>query len=105
MGYAVEYGNNLEFAINIRKLIALAFLPVNQVVNTFLELFDTGAYRMCLDIIDYMERTWIGINPTHGMKRKPPQYPVELWNCYQVFFVVFFIVLFTNCISFLTFLL
>jgi hypothetical protein len=31
LGYAVEYSNNLEFAINIRKLVALAFLPVEAV--------------------------------------------------------------------------
>jgi hypothetical protein len=77
LGYAVEYSNNLEFAINIQKLVALAFLPVEAVVNAFLDLFDTGVYRMCLDLIDYMERTWVGMNQTHGSKRKEPLFPVD----------------------------
>ena len=37
-----------------------------------------------MDLVDYFERTWIGLAPRVGKKRKNPDFPLILWNSYQV---------------------
>ena len=65
------------FSNNVKMLAALAFVPLNDVLNAF----DTVVAQMPeqLDpIIDYFENNYIGV--MHRRGRLPPRFPLELWN-------------------------
>ena len=53
-----KYQEDETFRLNVKKLIALAFLPLSDVVTGFdlvAAVFDDDAG----DFIDYFEKTWI----------------------------------------------
>ena len=65
------------FSNNVKMLAALAFVPLNDVINAF----DAVVAQMPeqLDpIIDYFENNYIGL--MHRRERRPPRFPLELWN-------------------------
>ena len=72
-------------------LLALAFVPVVDVIKAF----ELVANKLSDDddndeFLDYFEKTWIG-EPKKiktqqaylGTGRKKPEFPIELWNCYE----------------------
>jgi hypothetical protein len=75
-----------EWPLNIRKLLALAFVPVDDVVNAFEELMKTNFYRNNEEILDgitsYFESNWIGKRLRSGNRREP-KHPIPLWNQYD----------------------
>lgn len=83
-GLGNKYIDDINFAFELRKLIALAFIPVNKVVNVFETLLDTDFYteneEVLSSLITYFEGTWIGILDRRG-KRRSPMYQIENWNC------------------------
>ena len=65
-GLSNKYQEDETFRFNVKKLIALAFLPLSDVVTGFdlvAAVFDDDAD----DFIDYFEKTWIG-EPTRRGK-------------------------------------
>lgn len=64
---AKKYQENKEFRESVRKLIALAFLPVNDVVAGF-DLVSAEFDDDADDLLDYFERTWIGEPKRRGKK-------------------------------------
>ena len=65
-GLSNKYQEDETFRLNVKKLIALAFLPLSDVVAGFdlvAAVFDDDAD----DFIDYFEKTWIG-EPTRRGK-------------------------------------
>jgi hypothetical protein len=48
----------IEFALKIRKLEALTFLPVDKVIKSFETLPESEIHKY---IINYFESTWIGM--------------------------------------------
>ncbi|KAB0790553.1 hypothetical protein PPYR_15049 [Photinus pyralis] len=63
---------------------ALAFVPPGCVIESFEELCDgqiVPPEAQC--ILDYFEDTWIG-RPSTRRQRKPPQFAINIWNCYEV---------------------
>ena len=64
----------------MKILAALAFVPLNDIVNAF----DTVVAQMPeeLDpIIDYFENNYIGV--IHRRGRRRPRFPLELWNVHN----------------------
>ncbi|KAL3862811.1 hypothetical protein ACJMK2_008757, partial [Sinanodonta woodiana] len=71
------------FAMKIRHLPSLAFVPVEDVVLTFEELLSRVDMPLASQpVLDYFEDTWIG-RPTRGNKRRPPSTPHSIWSCYD----------------------
>ncbi|CAF1686853.1 unnamed protein product [Adineta ricciae] len=64
-----------SFHLNVKKLIALAFLPILDVVKAFELIVDDDPDQF----LDYFEETWIGERKRRGAGRKNPQFPIELW--------------------------
>ena len=65
-GLSTKYREDEYFRLNVKKLIALAFVPVDDVVTAFdlvAQQFDDDAD----DLIDYFEKTWIGQRKRRGM--------------------------------------
>lgn len=79
VGLKVRYANEPIFALNLRELIALAFVPANDIPDAFSQLCDTAFWQANDDdedspkleeILNYFESTYIGINTrTQGRRR------------------------------------
>ncbi|CAF3907105.1 unnamed protein product, partial [Rotaria sp. Silwood1] len=81
-GLVTKYREDEYFRLNVKKLIALAFVPVDEVTTDFdliANQFDDGAD----DLLDYFEKTWIGEPKRRGTCRKKPQYDHNLWNIHD----------------------
>ena len=79
-GFTNKYIENSGFALLMKMLPSLAFVPESQVIHYFnllMEEFPTFA----IEIAEYFEDTYIGrLLPNHT-RRKPP-FPIRLWNLY-----------------------
>ena len=78
-----QYENNAEFALKMRLLPALAFVPTADVVNAFEIIVDENMLpEDAQPIVDYFEDTWIGRRQTRQHRRRP-RFPHNMWNCYD----------------------
>lgn len=81
-GLKNRYEIDADFALKMKMLPALAFVPEEHVIQYFEVLCDENVFpEEAQPIIDYFEDTWIGRpNRRH---RRPPRFPLSMWNCYQ----------------------
>ena len=61
-----QYSENEYFRLNIKKLIVLAVVPVDEGVATF-DLIANQSGDDADDLLDYFEKTWIGKRIKSGM--------------------------------------
>ena len=84
-GLQQRYTDDPEFALQIRLLAVLAFVPPDDVVSAFEELMDSQFFQDnasdLLNLTNYFEDNWIG-RPARRGGRSNPTYQVEIWNCY-----------------------
>lgn len=77
-GMQTRYGNNIEYSVAIRMLIAFAFVPEDDVHDAYEELINSDYFTDNQDnlkeIIKYCEATWDGPNA---------MFPCSMWNVYQ----------------------
>lgn len=91
IGLQVPYSNDTQFAFNIRLLLALPFVPVDDVVMAFEELTTREFYSetesdhslAIQELLNYFESTYIGKFDRRG-QRKAGFFPIELWNVYAL---------------------
>jgi hypothetical protein len=85
-GLKDKYTDDSDFALQVRHLASLAFVPVDDVVGAFEELIDSPYFRenspKLQPIVDYFEDTWIG-RPLRQNHRRNPCFAHSLWNCYD----------------------
>ena len=82
LGLQSEYHNDPEFAVTMRMLPALAFVPPELVGWSFQQLvviFPENAYPLC----KYFEENYIGLLNLNGV-RNTPLYPISLWNNFNL---------------------
>jgi len=102
LGFQNKYTTNDKFRRNVKKLLALAFVPVSDVVKGYaliVDDFDDEDYPL----LDYFERVWVGKkkgrglcsfkfiyfmssiihNPYLGIQRYQPKFSLQLWNMYE----------------------
>ena len=77
-GLQNEY-RNTDFNLFVRMLAALAFVPVNGVVDTFDTLLEGHAPATAQPIIDYFEDNFIG-RLTRRHVRRAPLFSLDVWN-------------------------
>jgi len=81
------YSTDSEFALKIRHLVALAFVPPEEVVLSFEELMEDEFFvqneALLLDFIGYFERTWLGPFNLRRTERIAPIFSITLWNCFH----------------------
>ncbi|XP_076388846.1 uncharacterized protein LOC143264616 [Megachile rotundata] len=86
-GLQRKYNTDTRFALNIRMLLALSFVPIDDVRSAFDQLVETKYYKDHEDelhgILDYFERTWIGVLSRSGKSRLKPYFALSLWNYYE----------------------
>lgn len=82
-----RYTTDDEFALSIRQLAALAFVPLTDVSGAFEDLMETNFYQINSEIlgplVNYFEDTWIGRPGRRGRGRSAPMFSQSLWNCYD----------------------
>ena len=81
-GYKRVYDTDSEFALTMRFLSALAFVPTPDVVHTFEYLQSINHFPDYVsDVVEYFEDNWIG--QPRRRTRKQPLHPIALWNQYD----------------------
>ena len=84
-GLQEHYTNYPEFALHLRMISALAFVPPNDVQNSFVQLavlirnqFGNSAD----EVLDYFEDNYVGkfrVNAPRGI----PIFPIDFWNIFH----------------------
>ena len=77
-GFSERYRNEPDFAILVKQLLALAFVPPHYVIDLFEQLLEDPAYREIDVICDYMEDNFIG--RLRRARRGPPRFSIQLWS-------------------------
>ncbi|CAF2870226.1 unnamed protein product [Rotaria sp. Silwood2] len=78
-GLKTLYGENENFAQQLRSLPALAFLPTTDVIATFDEIkaqFPVEGEP----VLNYFEENYIGVKSRLSRPRKAPKFDISLWN-------------------------
>lgn len=80
-----RYVSEPDFSRSVRQLLALAFVPSDNVIDSFEKLMDTSFFLENEDIlrplVNYFEDTWIG-RPNRRGERGRPRFSIEHWNHY-----------------------
>ena len=78
-----RYETDSEFALKLRHLNALAFVPCSRTIVYFERLVDSNFFdNETSELIDYFEDTWIG-RPSRRGTRREPKFKVSMWNCFN----------------------
>ena len=84
-GMQEKYRTDLDFALQIRHLAALAYVPEAEVIPSF-ENLDSQYYTenegFLQPLINYFEDIWIGRMDRRN-RRCQPLFPISLWNCHE----------------------
>ncbi|CAF1653034.1 unnamed protein product, partial [Didymodactylos carnosus] len=81
-GLQNRHVNDDDFRLNVKKLMALAFVPVHDVVRAYTTIvanFDDAADRLH----EYFDKVCIEEKKTQSSARKKPQFAHQLWNVYD----------------------
>ena len=81
IGLQQEYQTNLDLSLKIRMLAALAFVPVDDIVESFEHLADSMPDE-AQPITDYFEDTYIGRLQRRGRRRQPP-FAHDMWSVHN----------------------
>ena len=65
------------------KLLALAFVPVSDVIKAFELIADDLSGDDGEKLLNYFETTWIGEPKRRGTGQKKEDFPMELWNVHD----------------------
>lgn len=89
LGLQSRYTNEPNFALNVRQLLALAFVPPKDVTIRFTELCKSEFWTADPDnvklheLLDYFESTYIGVE-TRNKSRRPVTFPPTMWSVYEI---------------------
>jgi hypothetical protein len=83
-----QYKSSPDFALQVRMLLELSFVPPNEVIIYFEELVESTFLndnsQVLQPLLDYFEDTLIGRpTGTRNRRRRSPMYKIDLWNCYD----------------------
>lgn len=92
VGLQTKYADDADFALSIRMILALAFVPIPDIEKAFTivtscDIFvENEEYEHNAAIqtfLNYVETTYIGRFDRAG-KRRSGLFPKELWNVYDI---------------------
>lgn len=93
VGLQARYSNDAEFALNMRLLLALAFLPVEAIQTAFDILCDSEFWSpesededvvKIQEVLTYFETTYIGVPTRTQARRRRPIFDPSLWSIYEL---------------------
>jgi len=80
LGLAQQYQDNDEIRMAVKMMLALSFVPSNDVVVSFEEFVEAGPDEIT-SLVDYWEDTYIGRRRRN--RRANPRFAVDLWNVHD----------------------
>ncbi|KAB0794901.1 hypothetical protein PPYR_11740 [Photinus pyralis] len=80
-GLTAQYNNDADFALAARKIVALAFVPIDNLDDAFEELSESTPVEL-EPILHWFENNYIG-RPNRRGKRREPTFPSELWTVFE----------------------
>ena len=82
LGLKVDYESNVNFNMSVKSLVALSFVPEEDILDIFNNLADSFPPLDRVDeLLAYFELTYIqGRDRGQGRERGPPRYPPSVWN-------------------------
>lgn len=87
IGLVEDYINNSNFALHIRMLAALAYVPPDNVLNAYDEILETQFYveneELLIPLLDYFEENWVGKITGRRKTRRQPRHHIDIWNCHD----------------------
>src|SRR6218665_3669780 len=88
MGHKITYRDDEQFAIRVRMLMALAFLPTYSTKEQF-AVIHSAAPASSADVVEYFNSTYVNGPVIRGSGntavRSPPMFPPTLWNVAERF--------------------
>ncbi len=81
-GFQERYRDDEEFALQMRMIPALAFVPTHQ-VDDYFEALKLLLPREARPVINYFEDNYIGRWQGRGRGRDTPTFAIELWNVHD----------------------
>ena len=86
-GLSPLYEADIDFALSMRMIAALAFIDLPDVPQAFYDLEgeirnNYGQHNGVDDVLDYFEDTYIG-RQRRGRPRARPMYPIDKWNMFN----------------------
>ena len=84
-GLQERYMNDSQFGLLLRMIAALAFVPLQDVLNSFDEIcivIRNQNDRDADEVLDYFKDTYIG-RFNRNAPRRPPLFPIELLNMFN----------------------
>ncbi|XP_076064968.1 uncharacterized protein LOC143039010 [Oratosquilla oratoria] len=83
IGFKQQYHQDDDFSLKVRCLSALAFLPIDDVIDGFEELTDDDDFPQ--ELVSYFETYYIGGMRCRGQRRRrvEPVFPIHLWNVHE----------------------
>ncbi|XP_067945425.1 uncharacterized protein [Watersipora subatra] len=76
----VQYQNDVDINMCIRSMAALAFVPVNDIVESF-ETFSDNIPEVAQPVVDCFEDTYIRRQQRRG--RHEPRFPHTMWSIHE----------------------
>lgn len=93
VGLQTKYSNDPVFALNIRQLISLAFLPSENIADAFSMVCRSEFWTenendenspKIQEILDYFETNFIGIDTRTQSKRRRASFASSTWSVYEL---------------------
>lgn len=80
-GFAARYNNEPEYAMHIRMLVALAYVPNADKVRVYEELIELDTFPEVDQLLNYFEDTFLGRRQRR--RRGAALFSSDIWDCYQ----------------------
>lgn len=100
LGLKSRYEENVDdFAILVKMMCALSALPVNEVLDGFLEMSEMFPENdhQTEEFLAYFEYTYVRGREKRNGRRGDALFPIEMWNCHDS--IVDGIARSTNCVE------
>jgi len=82
-GLLQRYNAELRFALHARMIVALAFVPIDNLDDAFDALSNQLANELT-PILNWLEDNYIGRPGRNNRRRRPALFPPEIWSMYQL---------------------
>lgn len=96
IGLQARYSEDSTFALNIRQIMALAFIPVDDIKETFRLMCASSFWseneedddvdedsQKIQELLNYFETTYIGIDTHTQSRRRRSIFAPELWSVFE----------------------
>ena len=81
-GLRERYNNEPDFALSAKMILALAFVPIAQIDKAFDQLSESLPNEL-QGLCNWFEDNYIGRPGRRGNARRPPLFPVAMWNLHD----------------------